>query len=141
VLRVTSFGKLKSSLRDRYLHRLNDLVPFRWNEIEIRQMPSLRVPQLLPEEARFLKDNQEFVLLDVQGRPLSSKEFQNFCFQKSDRHFVIGPAIGFHPDFHVKAEAVLSLSRLTLTHELAQIVLIESVYRAVCAEKNHPFAK
>lgn len=141
MISVTSFGKLDSPLRDRYLQRLKKLIPFDWREIPVKQMPSQRPPRLLGEEEKFLKEHKEFYLLDVEGKDLNSEAFRKFCFSASNRHLVVGPAVGFHPEFFKQAKGRIKLSSLTLTHELAQIMLAESIYRSVCLEKNHPFAK
>lgn len=141
MISVTSFGKLDSPLRDRYLQRLKKLIPFEWREIPVKQMPSERPPRLLAEEEKFLKGHKDFYLLDVLGKDLDSEGFRKFCFSASNRHLVIGPAVGFHKDFFERAAGRIKLSSLTLTHELAQVMLAESIYRSVCLEKNHPFAK
>ncbi len=140
MLRVSSFGKFSSPIRDRYCERLKKLIPFEWVEIPIRQMPSQRENRLLPEEEKFLKEFSSFTLLDVKGKDMTSEQLQKWAFT-ADRHLVIGPAIGFHSQFYERAQGMIKLSSLTLTHELAQTVLAESLYRAVCMEWNHPFAK
>jgi 23S rRNA (pseudouridine1915-N3)-methyltransferase len=141
MIRVSSFGQEALPLRDRYIERLKKMIPFEWREIRIRNMPSQRTPQLLPEEKKFLEESSNFVLLDVSGKELDSDEFHKLCFRNSELHFVLGPAIGFHQDFFEKAQSKISLSKLTMTHQLAQIVLAEAVYRSACIEKNHPFVK
>jgi 23S rRNA (pseudouridine1915-N3)-methyltransferase len=141
MIRVTSFGSVKSDWRDRYIRLTKKLIPFSWDEISIKRCPDQRTSSLLPEEEKFLESTKNFVLLDVGGKALSSKAFYEFCFKKSECHLVVGPAIGFHPDFFAKAEGSISLSSLTFTHELAQVILAESIFRSACILKNHPFVK
>lgn len=146
MIRVSSFGQLTSPLRDKYIHRIQKMIPFEWIQIDIKRMPNLRSVQPLPEESKFLEQHPHFVLVDVTGKAVTSQEFYELCFQKNNAtssklHLVIGPAIGFHEEFFKRASQKISLSSLTFTHELAQIVLAESLYRASCQLKNHPFVK
>jgi rRNA large subunit m3Psi methyltransferase RlmH len=141
VIVVTSFGKTPNDLRDRYIKFIKKMMPFEWNEIPLKRCPDKRTATLLPEEALFLKTTRDFILLEADGKMMNSQQFYEWCFKESERHLVIGPAIGFHPDFFKTAKGKISLSPLTLTHGLAQLVLAESIYRSVCILKNHPFVK
>lgn len=141
MIRVTSFGKKAIELRDDYIQRASRLVPFEWREIPIKNQASSRPSSLFPEEQKFLKNQKQFFLIDQTGKEMSSEQFANWLFKAPDRHLVLGPAVGFAKDFFEKAAGVISLSQLTFTHGLAHIVLAESIYRAACTQKNHPFVK
>ena len=95
---------------------------------------------MMPEEEKFLKNTKSFFILDPGGKEMNSDQFYQWCF-KGDRQLVIGPAIGFHDEFKQKAQGVISLSKLTFTHNLAHLILAESIYRSACILKNHPFVK
>jgi 23S rRNA (pseudouridine1915-N3)-methyltransferase len=140
MFRVSAFGKHKNEWRDQYIFQIKRLMPFEWIEIPIKKLPDKRPPQLLPEEAKFLRENSDFFLMDSTGKEFDSKSFYDWCF-KTSRHVVIGPGVGFHPEFRERALGAISLSRLTFTHGLAQTILAESIYRSVCMLKNHPFVK
>ena len=140
MIRVLSFQEVKNPWRDEYLKRIRDIVPFEWKQIPLRRSPSERPPELLPEEKKFLETYNQFWLLDVEGKEMTSKELTRWLF-KEDRNLVVGPAVGFHPLFVEKARGRISLSKLTFTHSLAQTMLAESLYRSVCELKNHPFVK
>ena len=141
MIRVTSFGVFSHSWRDDYIRRMQQLIPFRWIEIPLKRCPDKRPTSLLLEERQFLKTVTPFYLLDVKGRLYSSEEFSRWCLRNEDRHFVVGPAFGFHPDFRKQAKGMISLSPLTFTHGLAQTMLAEALYRSACILKNHPFVK
>ena len=145
MIRVTSFGAPSKSgfysERDRYIQLTQKMIPFEWKEIPLWRCPDKRPKELLPEEVQFLKNAHHFWLLDAGGKDLSSKQFYEWCFKSSERHLVIGPAVGFHPEFKERAKGMISLSALTFTHGLAQAMLAESVYRSACMLKNHPFVK
>jgi 23S rRNA (pseudouridine1915-N3)-methyltransferase len=141
MIQVTCFGGAENPLLSTYIDRLSKLTKFKWHQIPLRKMPSERSPQLLPEELKFLKETSDFVVLDVEGKTYDSPGLAEWLFRGGSRHLVIGPAVGLHPDFRDKAKEKISLSRLTFTHGLAQIVLAEALYRSVCLRENHPFAK
>lgn len=141
MIRVSSFGDFQNSWRDEYILKIKRLIPFEWKQIDVRRMPDTRTTQLLPEEKKFLEEHSKFILLDAGGKEMSSEDLATWLFKSGDRHFVIGPAIGFHPDFYQRAESKISLSKLTFTHALAQVILAESLYRSACILKNHPFVK
>ncbi len=84
------------------------------------------------------------VLLDARGKQLSSEQLAEFLENHQNRSpqpllFAIGGADGFSEEARNAAFFVLSLSRMTLAHELARIVLLEQLYRALTILKGHPY--
>lgn len=90
---------------------------------------------------------QEVVIaLDERGRQLDSIGLAEFI----ERHrlsgtkwltFVAGSHLGLSDAIKNRAELVLSLSRMTLTHEMARLILIEQVYRAFTIIHDLPYQK
>ena len=85
-------------------------------------------------------------LLDVNGRPLSSHElakqiekWQNAATREVT--FVIGGADGVSREVADRADVKVSLSFLTLTHEMARVVLLEQLYRGYTIIKGFPYQK
>ena len=56
-----------------------------------------------------------------------------------DISFIIGGADGLHDDIKQHGEKLFSLSRLTLPHGLARVLLVEQLYRAWSVTRNHPY--
>lgn len=85
------------------------------------------------------------VALDREGRALSSDELAAELrrWQQSQRAvvFVIGSAHGLDRQVLQRAGLRLSLSRLTLPHELALLVLLEQIYRAHSILRGEPYHK
>jgi len=91
------------------------------------------------KEAQILKkhllDGAFVIALDETGKEFSSKTFAAFL----ERHaaggahlaFVIGGARGLHSSVKESADAVVSLSSLTFPHQMARVVLLEQLYRAM----------
>lgn len=138
---VTSFGHKPQAWRDELISKTRKIMSFQWQEWPLKKTPSSRPVELLLEEKKFLSKYKNFVLLDQNGKTFSDESFFKFCRGSESRHFVIGPACGFHPDFYEQASSCLSLSSFTLTHELAQVLFAEVCYRVAAKSINHPFVK
>jgi 23S rRNA (pseudouridine1915-N3)-methyltransferase len=86
------------------------------------------------------------VVMDPVGKPWNSSEFSRFIERMRDRGqrticFCVGGADGFSKGFRERADLLLSLSPLTLPHELARVVLLEQLYRAFTMLANHPYPR
>lgn len=75
--------------------------------------------------------NSEIIILDERGREFTSPEFSEFFSREARRViFVIGGALGFSENFSKRTFTKVSLSKMTMPHELARVVLLEQIYRA-----------
>jgi 23S rRNA (pseudouridine1915-N3)-methyltransferase len=81
--------------------------------------------------------------LTPQGREFTSEEFAAWLTRREleSRPFVflIGGHLGLDRQTLAAASERLALSRLTLTHELSRLVLLEQLYRAVTIKTGHPY--
>ena len=147
--RFVWIGKTKEknwrALQDEYLQRLSYFVKF--DVAEIRESQAHETKET--EGKRILENlNQStFVcLLDVKGKEISShqlaEKIENWQ-NKSVKEiaFVICGQDGASSAVVEEADYSLSLSRLTLTHEMARVVLIEQLYRAYTIIKGFPYQK
>ena len=85
------------------------------------------------------------VLLDPAGRTLDTGAFVKLV-EKSEREardlvFVIGGADGLPAEWRPRADLLVSLTPLTLPHELARVILAEQIYRAVTTLRGHPYPR
>lgn len=83
------------------------------------------------------------VALDEHGRQVSTRELADLLTRwledGKDTVLVIGGADGLSAELLKRAESKLALSRLTLPHALARVLLVEQIYRAVSLLHNHPY--
>ena len=90
-----------------------------------------------------LNDTEKLVLLDERGKPLSSRELaarlSDWLSDGRDIAFAIGGPDGVSEACRERAEFSLSLSRMTLPHGLARVVLAEQLYRAATLLSGHPY--
>jgi 23S rRNA (pseudouridine1915-N3)-methyltransferase len=85
------------------------------------------------------------ILLDPAGRSLDSAAFADL-FSKAemvgrDLVFVVGGHDGLPPAWREKADVLVSLSAMTMPHELARAVLAEQIYRAFTTLRGHPYPR
>jgi 23S rRNA (pseudouridine1915-N3)-methyltransferase len=85
---------------------------------------------------RLLKKGK-FIALDERGRDMTTAQFA--ALLKSEATFVIGGPDGLEESVKKDAALRLRLSSLTLPHALAQVVLLEQIYRAATLLTGHPY--
>jgi 23S rRNA (pseudouridine1915-N3)-methyltransferase len=79
------------------------------------------------------------ILLDPAGRALDSKKL-TALFDR-DLVFIVGGADGLPPAWRARGDILMSLSALTMPHELARVVLAEQIYRALTTLRGHPYPR
>jgi 23S rRNA (pseudouridine1915-N3)-methyltransferase len=77
------------------------------------------------------------VALDERGKDVTTVQFA--ALLNEEAVFVIGGPDGLDEKIKKDAKLLLRLSSLTLPHALAQVVLIEQLYRAATLLKGHPY--
>jgi 23S rRNA (pseudouridine1915-N3)-methyltransferase len=81
------------------------------------------------------------ITLDPNGKNIDSYEFSKLLNDKMSVKFFIGGAYGFEEEFLKKTNLTISLSKLTMSHKIAKVVLLEQVYRGFSILSNHPYHK
>ncbi|HFU76528.1 MAG TPA: 23S rRNA (pseudouridine(1915)-N(3))-methyltransferase RlmH [Arcobacter sp.] len=81
------------------------------------------------------------IALDVLGKKIDSYSFSSLIDNKATINIFIGGAYGFSRDFLNKCDKVISLSDLTFAHKIANLVLLEQIFRGLCILNNHPYHK
>lgn len=135
-IRVLAVGKLKEAhyrdAVDEYLGRLRHYATV--EEVEVKDDAALR--KALPARAHV-------VALTIDGKPRSSEELaariEELAGRVTELCFVIGGADGIPADVVERSHEKLSLSRMTLPHRLARLVLAEQIYRAMTIRKGEPY--
>ncbi len=109
--------------------------------VEIREEKGQDFQRMIQREGeRILKLNLSFVLLDEKGKNISSTEFARFIDDRKPAiNFVLGGPFGTSGEVKKAAAQVLSLSSMTLTHEMARLVLLEQIYRAFTIIKKQGY--
>ena len=118
---------------------------------ELRLRPARQAGDLArarrDESARMLarlRPGDQLVALDERGRGMSSEKFSGLIADFADRGcqrlaFSVGGAHGHDEALRQRAGALLSLSPMVLNHQVARVVLLEQVYRALCIARGMPY--
>ncbi len=88
---------------------------------------------------------KNIICLDLNGDEMTSENFSKYLFNKfelfgSRLTFIIGDDLGL-PDTLKRQFPTISLSKLTFTHQIARLVLLEQIYRAFEIAKGTPYHK
>jgi 23S rRNA (pseudouridine1915-N3)-methyltransferase len=84
------------------------------------------------------------LLLDDKGKQFSSTEYAEFLQKKMNTGIknllvVVGGAFGFSDKVYARANAQLSLSKLTFTHQMVRLIFLEQSYRAMTILKGESY--
>lgn len=109
------------------------------DEEQIRQGESQRLLERVPAGA-------EMIALTRDGKSWSSAELASYFEQlamsgKTGAAFMIGGALGLSSDLVRRSQRQISLSSMTLTHEMARLLLTEQIYRAGTITRGEPYHK
>jgi 23S rRNA (pseudouridine1915-N3)-methyltransferase len=93
---------------------------------------------------KHIRSNSYFIVLDVAGKQLASEElaakFDSLAVSgTSDITFAIGGAFGLSPAVTAAAQERLSFSRMTFTHQMIRLLLVEQIYRAFKISRGEPY--
>jgi 23S rRNA (pseudouridine1915-N3)-methyltransferase len=80
---------------------------------------------------------ESWIVLDEKGKDLTTRQFASLL--GGEATFLIGGADGLPEEVRRGARLLLRLSSLTLPHALAQVVLLEQIYRAATLLTGHPY--
>jgi 23S rRNA (pseudouridine1915-N3)-methyltransferase len=138
--------RLRSLVED-YVERLNHFV--RVEIIELKEAGRADKPGIDKEAARIsdaLRPGGVTVILDVSGVEWTSQQLAEQVRNWEVRgikevSFVIGGPHGLSQDLVARADRRWSLSRLTLTHEMARVLMFEQLYRAYTIINGLPYQK
>ena len=94
---------------------------------------------------KHVKDDYIICLLD-KGKEMNSEEFARFLEEKGSFSlrpvtFIVGGFLGLAEGILKKSQLKLSLSKMTFSHELTRIVLLEQIYRALSIKHGRQYAK
>ncbi len=156
-IRILCVGKLKEGYYrracDDYIKRLG-----RYATVEVVEVADERAPenlhpaerkQVMAREGERLKKHikgGETVVLCIDGKSENSLAFAKRISRYEQRsiscvQFIIGGSLGLDQSLIEQADDRLSLSELTFAHNLARLVILEQLYRAMKINHNEPYHK
>lgn len=157
-VRIIAVGKLKETwLRDGCAQYMRRLGP--WSRVDVIEIEESRLPEnpsaaqieagLAQEGQRILKSlakSDIAVALCIEGDMLSSERLASFFHDAAvggvgSIAFVIGSSHGLSEQVKQAAKLRLSMSPMTFPHQLARLMLLEQIYRAMSINANTKYHK
>ena len=152
-LTVAAVGKLRTphwrSAQQDYLQRLQRYLSV--TLVEVRDFAGGKLPKdtAVAREGQALSQAVKEVpwisALDAAGQQVDSEGLARYLHHHIETHrdlaFLIGGPVGLSPELLATCNARLSLSQLTFPHELARVVLLEQLYRAMTILSGEPYHK
>lgn len=154
-IKVITVGKTRERFwrlaEAEYVQRLGRYADVQTVAVKPASLASLKdEAEVMKQEAEAIAaklDPQEFVVaLDAGGRSFTSEGLAEWLSQKmvhgtSRLAFVVGGPLGLPEDFLQRADLRLALSKMTLPHEMAEVVLLEQLYRAFTILRGEKYHK
>ncbi|MRH99910.1 23S rRNA (pseudouridine(1915)-N(3))-methyltransferase RlmH [Kriegella sp. EG-1] len=132
-----------------YESRLQHYIKFELQIIQdIKNSKNLSENQQKDKEGELilkkLSPSDVLVLLDENGKQFSSLVFSDYLQKKMNSGikqlvFAIGGPYGFSEEVYTKAQGKISLSKMTFSHQMIRLFMVEQLYRAFTILKNEPY--
>jgi len=131
-----------------YVQRINHYMP-----VDIITIPELKNTKKLTENqqkqlegeliVKYIQTSDYVVLMDEHGKEYRSTDFAKWLVQKQNTArrlvFVIGGPYGFSQQIYDKANEMISLSKMTFSHQMVRLIFTEQLYRACTIIKGEPY--
>jgi 23S rRNA (pseudouridine1915-N3)-methyltransferase len=152
-IRLLTIGKTDSKQLEElitiYEKRLSHYVKFEFDIIpDIKNSKNLSEQQQKQKEGELIlkkiTSSDFLIVLDENGKQFSSVEFSNLLQKRMNSGiknlvFVIGGPYGFSNDVYLRANSKISLSKMTFSHQMVRLFVVEQIYRAFTILKNEPY--
>ena len=141
----------ESYLKDgitKYLDRLKHYVNFEFiilNDIKLGKKANIILQKEMEGKLILEKVNLNdfLVLLDENGEQFTSMNFSNYIQKRmnagNDLIFVVGGPFGFSEELYSRANAKISLSKMTFSHQMVRLFFVEQIYRAFTILKGEKY--
>ncbi len=132
-----------------YEKRLKHYISFKFTMIpELKNTKNSSIAEQKEKEAdlilKRLDEQDQVILLDEHGKEFGSVEFAQWLEKSSitgtkNMVFIIGGPFGFSQRVYSRAKSMLSLSKMTFSHQMIRVFFIEQLYRAMTILKGEPY--
>ena len=152
-IKLLAIGKTDNKhliqLIEEYQNRLKHYIKFELEIIpDIKNVKNLSEIQQKDKEGELillkLQNTDQLVLLDDKGKDFSSIQFSQYLQKKMNSGIkqlvlVIGGPYGFSDTVYKKSNGKISLSKMTFSHQMIRLFLVEQLYRGFTILKNEPY--
>ena len=131
-----------------YIKRLSHYVPLQLEELpDVKTGKKHDPEQVKRQEGELLlnkiKPGEFIILLDEKGKQMGSVEFSKYLATLEGKTgsllFLMGGAYGFSSGVYERANAKISLSAMTFSHQMVRLIFTEQLYRAYTIQRGEPY--
>lgn len=141
MIRVIAVGKVKDTriraLVDDFRQRAGAMAKV--EVVEVRDSDPVKEGRDLVARLGSAQGQEHVVALDETGEHFTSRDLSKLLGRHGGLSFIVGGADGLDPAVRQRADRTLCLGRLTLTHEMARLVLMEQIYRGLTILRGKPY--
>lgn len=141
MIRIIAVGRMRdrrlADLAADYQRRIQPLAPLTLVELK-DQIPTREARQFMTRLGPS-GGNENVIALDERGEAIDSPGLARLLGSHGSLAFLVGGVDGLTDDVRRRADRVLRLSRLTLTHEWARVLLLEQIYRGLGILRGLPY--
>lgn len=140
--------------------KLNDLMQvylgrlYHYCKVEFHEIPDIKNSKNLSKEQQkekegelllnYLEPGAVLILFDEKGKQFTSREFAQQLQKRMNSGiknlvFAIGGPYGFSDAVYEKSQQKISLSRMTFSHQMVRVFILEQLYRAFSILRNQPY--
>ena len=137
------------AITQEYIERIRHYIPFTIEVIpELKNTKGLSQDEQKKREGELIQKNLQpgdyVVLLDEHGSERNSMDFASWMQKKMAAGpkrlvFIVGGPYGFSDAIHQKGNEEISLSRMTLSHQMIRMFFVEQIYRAMTILNGEPY--
>lgn len=137
------------AITQEYIERIRHYIPFTVEVIpELKNTKGLSQDEQKKREGELIQKKLQpgdyIVLLDEHGSERSSMDFASWIQKKMAAGpkrlvFIVGGPYGFSDAIHQKGNEEISLSRMTLSHQMIRMFFVEQIYRAMTILNGEPY--
>lgn len=152
---IISVGKIKEDYFkdsvEEYCKRLRNYCTLNRIEISDEKIIESKPDSLIKNKegekiTKSLQENSYKIAMTETGKNFTSEEFSSFIENIKNSgvpeiSFIIGGALGLSDDILKNSDSKVSLSKMTLPHQMAYLFLTEQIYRAFKIMQNEPYHK
>ena len=137
--KIIAIGKIKRM----WIHEGIKMYLKRLPDLEVKEIKDNSQSKEESTIKKIISKNEILVTLNENGQSFTSKQLAQKLLNSNNQNinFVIGGASGLPPSLNNFASWQLSLSPLTFPHEIARLLLIEQIYRAMTITQGGPYHK
>ena len=141
MIRLIAVGRMKdkrlAALADDFFKRIRPMAPC--EVLELKDAGPEREGRDMVARLGAVAGSQLVVALDEHGEDITSLDLSALLGEHGNLALLIGGADGLGDEARVRADRTLRLSSLTLTHEMARVLLLEQVYRGLTILRGKPY--